>query len=55
VDPPVLDRLAGRYAGLRFFGKVSDDIVTFDLDGQGKVTRLVIHTGGRSIPVNRIE
>lgn len=42
-------------AELRFFSKTSDDVVTFELDGNGKVTRLVIHTGGRSIPVNRIE
>lgn len=42
-------------AELRFFSKTSDDVVTFDLDSQGRVTRLVIHTGGRSIPVNRIE
>jgi CubicO group peptidase (beta-lactamase class C family) len=40
---------------LRFFSKSSDDVVTFDLDAGGKPTRLVIHTEGRSIPVNRIE
>jgi CubicO group peptidase (beta-lactamase class C family) len=40
-------------AELRFFSKTSDDVVTFDLDGQGRVVRLVIHTGGRSIPVQR--
>jgi CubicO group peptidase (beta-lactamase class C family) len=39
---------------LRFFSKTSDDVVTFDLDNQGRVTRLVIHTGGREIPVNRV-
>ncbi len=42
-------------AELRFFSKTSDDVVTFEIDGNGKVTRLVIHTGGRSIPVNRID
>jgi CubicO group peptidase (beta-lactamase class C family) len=42
-------------AELRFFSRTSDDVVTFDLDTQGRVTRLVIYTGGRSIPVNRIE
>lgn len=42
-------------AALRFFSKTSDDVVTFELDGNGKTTRLVLHTGGRSIPVNRIE
>ncbi|MCU1260205.1 MAG: beta-lactamase, partial [Bryobacterales bacterium] len=42
-------------AELRFFSKTADDVVTFDLDGRGSVTRLVIHTGGRNIPVNRIQ
>ena len=42
-------------AELRFFSKTSDDVVTFDLDGEGKVSNLVIHTGGRSIPVKRVE
>jgi CubicO group peptidase (beta-lactamase class C family) len=27
---------------------------TLDLDNEGKATRLVIHTGGRSIPVSRL-
>jgi len=40
-------------AELRFFSKTSDDVITFDLDPAGKVARLVIHTGGRTIPVNR--
>ena len=40
---------------LRFFSKTSNDVVTFELDGTGRVARLVIHTGGRSLPVNRIE
>jgi hypothetical protein len=40
-------------AELEFFSKAADDLVTFDLDGEGKSTRLVIHTGGRNIPVNR--
>jgi CubicO group peptidase (beta-lactamase class C family) len=42
-------------AELRFFSKTSDDVVTFNLDKEGRVTRLVIHTGGQSIPVKRIE
>jgi CubicO group peptidase (beta-lactamase class C family) len=40
-------------AELRFFAKTSDDVVTFDLDAEGRVTGLVIHTGGRAIPVKR--
>jgi CubicO group peptidase (beta-lactamase class C family) len=39
---------------LRFFSKTSDDVVTFDLGGQGHITGLVVHTGGQSIPVNRV-
>ena len=42
-------------AELRFFSKSADDVVTFDLGSEGKAARLVIHTGGRSIPVKRIE
>jgi serine-type D-Ala-D-Ala carboxypeptidase/endopeptidase len=38
-------------AELKFFSKAADDLVTFD--GEGKSTRLVIHMGGRNIPVNR--
>ena len=40
---------------LQFFSKTSDDVVTFELDGQARAARLVIQTGGRSISVNRIE
>ena len=42
-------------AELRFFSKTADDVVTFDLDSQGRGARLVVHTGGRDIPVNRME
>jgi hypothetical protein len=42
-------------AELKFFSKASDDVVTFELDSQGKVVRMVIHTGGRSIQVNKVE
>ncbi|HEV2691124.1 MAG TPA: hypothetical protein VGV35_21355, partial [Bryobacteraceae bacterium] len=42
-------------AELRFFSKSSDDVVSFDLDGAGKITQLVIHTGGHSIAVKRID
>jgi len=40
---------------LRFFSKTADDVVTFELDGRRQVVKLVIHTGGRDIPVKRIE
>jgi hypothetical protein len=39
---------------LGFFSKSSDDVVSFEFDGTGRVTQLVIHTGGQSIPVKRI-
>ncbi len=42
-------------AELRFFSKTSDDVVSFELDGKGQARRLIIHTGGRSIPVERVE
>ncbi len=40
-------------AELRFFSKSSDDVVSFELSGEGRVTQLVIHTGGQRIPVKR--
>jgi CubicO group peptidase (beta-lactamase class C family) len=40
---------------LRFFSKTADDVVTFEMDDNGKVTRLVIQTGGRKIPVDRVQ
>jgi len=38
-----------------FFSKVADDALTFETDSQGRVTRMVLHTGGRDIPINRID
>lgn len=29
--------------------------ITFEVDGQGKVTQMVLRTGGRTIPIKRIE
>jgi len=40
---------------LGFFTNVNDDTITFELDPQGRAVRLVVHTGDRSIPLNRIE
>ena len=39
----------------QFFSRTSDDIFTFEQDAQGRVTRMVLHTGGRVIPIPRIE
>jgi CubicO group peptidase (beta-lactamase class C family) len=38
-----------------FFSKTADDEITFEVDGQGRVTQMVLRTGGRTIPVKRIE
>jgi CubicO group peptidase (beta-lactamase class C family) len=38
-----------------FFSKFADDVFTFELDSEGRVTRMVLHTDGRDIPANRIE
>jgi CubicO group peptidase (beta-lactamase class C family) len=38
-----------------FFSKVADDVFTFQLDNQGHVTGLVLHTGGQHIPIKRID
>jgi len=38
-----------------FFSKVSDDALTFEVDLQGRVTRMVLHVDGRDIPLNRID
>ena len=38
-----------------FFSKTSDDVLTFEMDSQGRVTRMVLHTGGRDIPIKRID
>jgi CubicO group peptidase (beta-lactamase class C family) len=38
-----------------FFSKMADDEITFELDTQGHVTRMVLHTGGKDIPIRRID
>jgi len=35
-------------------GRTSDDVVTFELDGEGHVTGLTIHPGGRAIPAKQV-
>jgi hypothetical protein len=37
-----------------FFSKVADDTMTFEMDGQGRVVRIVLHVGGHDMPVERI-
>jgi CubicO group peptidase (beta-lactamase class C family) len=38
-----------------FFSTVADDVFTFDLDPQGRVTRVVLRTGGQDISLKRLE
>ena len=38
-----------------FFSKLADDVFTFEMDSQGRVTRMVLHTGGEDISFNRID
>jgi len=38
-----------------FFSKMADAEFAFDVDASGRVTRMVIRTGGREIPIQRIE
>jgi CubicO group peptidase (beta-lactamase class C family) len=38
-----------------FFSKVADDVLTFEMDSQGHATRMILHTGGRDIPIKRID
>jgi CubicO group peptidase (beta-lactamase class C family) len=38
-----------------FFSKVADDVFTFETDSQGHTTRMILHTGGRDIPIKRMD
>ncbi len=38
-----------------FFSKTADDVFTFEMDKEGRVTGMVLHTGGENIPLNRID
>jgi CubicO group peptidase (beta-lactamase class C family) len=39
----------------RFFSKLNDDELTFQLDNQGRATMMVLHVGGKDIPIKRID
>jgi len=39
----------------KFFSKVNDDELTFQLDSQGRATTMVLHIGGKQIPLKRID
>jgi hypothetical protein len=40
---------------LLVFSKVADDVYSFELDSQGRVTVMTLHTGGKDIPLKRID
>ena len=42
-------------SGTTVFSKQSDDEFTFVTDAQGRVTSMILHTGGRDIPIPRID
>ncbi len=39
----------------KFFSKMAGDEFTFELDAQGRVTSMTLHTEGREIPIKRID
>jgi hypothetical protein len=38
-----------------FFSKVADDVYTFEIDAQGRITAMTLHTDGKDIPLKRID
>lgn len=39
----------------RFFSKVAEDVFTFEGDSRGRATKMILHTGGKNMPFNRID
>jgi CubicO group peptidase (beta-lactamase class C family) len=39
----------------QFFSKAADDVFTFEVDSQGRATKMILHTGGKDIPIKRID
>jgi CubicO group peptidase (beta-lactamase class C family) len=39
----------------KFFSKLNDDELTFQVDPQGRATAMVLHVGGKDIPLKRID
>jgi len=39
----------------RFFSKTADDEYSFEIDSSGRVTTMILHTGGKDLPMKRIE
>jgi CubicO group peptidase (beta-lactamase class C family) len=38
-----------------FFSKISTDSLTFELDGQGRAVRMILHVDGKDLPMKRID
>lgn len=39
----------------QFFSKMTDDVLTFEVGADGRVTSMTLHADGRDIPIKRIE
>ena len=39
----------------QFFSKVADDEYSFEFDSPGNVTRMVLHTDGKDLPIKRVD
>ena len=39
----------------KFFSKLNDDELTFQIDNQGRATVLVLHVDGKDVPIKRID
>ena len=39
----------------KFFSKLNDDELTFQVDNQGRATGIVLHVDGKDIPIKRID
>ncbi|MGA8878256.1 MAG: serine hydrolase [Candidatus Korobacteraceae bacterium] len=39
----------------QFFSKTADDEYRFELDTSGRVTTMILHTGGKDLPMKRVE
>jgi D-alanyl-D-alanine-carboxypeptidase/D-alanyl-D-alanine-endopeptidase len=44
----------GAESETRFFSRTADDEYTFEFDSEGHVTRMVLHTDGKDLPIKRI-
>jgi CubicO group peptidase (beta-lactamase class C family) len=42
-------------SNLQFFSKTADDVITFEIDSKGQVTKMILHTGGKEIPIKRLD